>query len=60
MCVFWDADLLEMRSGGWSSEGCTQLNNTDRFVYCRCNRLAAFTVFVVSEKYRMLMIYKTC
>ncbi|XP_076876420.1 adhesion G-protein coupled receptor G2-like [Brachyhypopomus gauderio] len=44
-CVFWDFDL-NGGSGGWSSEGCSVLNSTDKETVCSCNHLTGFGVLM--------------
>ncbi|XP_076876414.1 uncharacterized protein LOC143525861 isoform X2 [Brachyhypopomus gauderio] len=44
-CVFWDFNL-NGGSGGWSSEGCSVLNSTDKETVCSCNHLTGFGVLL--------------
>ncbi|XP_072515682.1 adhesion G-protein coupled receptor G2 [Salminus brasiliensis] len=47
-CTFWD---LKQNNGfgGWSVDGCTVLNSTEKETVCSCNHLTNFGILLVRE-----------
>jgi hypothetical protein len=51
-CVFWDEDINDIR-GGWSTEGCVLVRETEDVVVCECDHLTSFSMLLdISPKKR--------
>jgi hypothetical protein len=44
-CVFWDEDINDIR-GGWSTEGCVLVRETEDVVVCECDHLTSFSMLL--------------
>ena len=48
VCVFWDEGLDE-GYGGWSTEGCALISDSELVATCECDHLTSFALLVVGS-----------
>lgn len=48
VCVFWDEELDE-GYGGWSTEGCALISDSELAAICECDHLTSFALLVVGS-----------
>jgi len=52
-CSYWDQSLDE-GYGGWSTEGCSLVEETREEAVCECNHLGNFAITLVRASFRVL------
>ena len=52
-CSYWDQSLDE-GYGGWSTEGCSLVEETREEAVCECNHLGNFAITLVRVSFRVL------